>query len=718
MPDLTDDDETELGPKGNPTNFIKAWMTEIKDALKREKKYRERGAKVVKLYEAREPENTPFAILYSNTETLVPAIYSALPIPMVQRKFKDPDPVGKAVSEVCTRVAKFLLDNDDEDFDCFDDLTQQAVLDAVLVNRGLSRFRYFAHENGYGEECVYGEAVRWDKFIHGYARTWKKVPWIGFEWDMSSDELKKNFKKAKFTDLRKTGGSTDDGDNAVEGQDREELTGVRTYKVYEIWDKRTKKVFFISPLAPDTILKYSDDPLKLTGFFPVPKPMNFMRKVTTLVPTPLYEQYKQQASELNELTRRLKAIVKAIKFRGAYNSAVEGIEKMLQADDNEMVPVENCQSMPDGSGMDKLLWTVPVQELAVTAQSLYQQREQVKQVIYEITGISDILRGSTVASETATAQTIKQQWGTLRLRRMQREVQRYCRDAVSIIIEIAATNFDLKTIQQMTGLPYMTEEQKAQVQQQLQMQQMQAAQQAQQAAAAQPPQLPGQPPAQPPQPPAPPQLPPQIALAMQAPSWDQIMQVLQNRLIFNYKIDIETDSTIDAEASQDKQDISDLLNALSQFLNGIAPLVQEQVMPMEVAKQMLLTISRRYNFGSQLEDAINMMQPPPPKGPDPADQAKAMAESAKAQTEQMRAQNDQVKMSMEQQLEQQKFEHTQAEAVLEHNLKMQEMQAKVAGTQNQMTQLAQKAEFSALQHEQRMAMMRQEVQSVDDSESD
>jgi hypothetical protein len=95
------------------------------------------------------------------------------------------------------------------------------------------------------------------------------------------------------------------------------------------------------------------------GFFPIPKPLNFMRKITTLVPTPLYEQYRQQAQELNEITRRLKAIIKAIKFRGAYNSAVDGIEKMLNADDNELVPVENVQSMPDGTGMDKLLWTVP-----------------------------------------------------------------------------------------------------------------------------------------------------------------------------------------------------------------------------------------------------------------------------------------------------------------------------------------------------------------------
>jgi hypothetical protein len=69
---------------------------------------------------------------------------------------------------------------------------QPAVLDALVTNRGLTRFRYMPQESQL-PECVYGEAVRWDKFFHGYARTWKKVPWIGFEWDMSKEELKKNF---------------------------------------------------------------------------------------------------------------------------------------------------------------------------------------------------------------------------------------------------------------------------------------------------------------------------------------------------------------------------------------------------------------------------------------------------------------------------------------------------------------------------------------------
>jgi hypothetical protein len=443
-------------------SLVKLWMGEIEDAQKREKKYRKLGQECVNLYEAKTPDETPFAILYSNTETLVPAVYNSKPIPIVSRRYKDADPSGKAVAEVSTRILKFLIDTEGRDYDGFDDLMQPAVLDGLVTNRGLTRFRYMGQE-GSLPECVYGESIRWDKFFHGYARTWKKVPWIGFEWDMSKEELKKNFPDAPLADLRMTSNADEDGENKAE--DRDELAGVKTYKVYEIWDKETSKVIFLSPCCPKEPLRLIDDPLGLSGFFPIPRPLNFMKKVTTLVPTPLYQQYRQQATELNELTRRLKAVVKACKFRGAYNSAVQGIEKMLEAGDNELVPVENVQSMPDGTGMDKLLWTVPINELVQSAQSLYQQRESCKQVIYEITGISDILRGASVASETATAQNIKNQWGTLRLKKMQKEVQRYCRDALAIMLEIAAARFEISTMKQMTGLPYFTNAEKQQVQQ-------------------------------------------------------------------------------------------------------------------------------------------------------------------------------------------------------------------------------------------------------------
>lgn len=668
------------------TTFVKKWLTDIDDAMKREKKFRENAQKVVDIYEGKKSDETPFAIIYSNTETLQPALYNARPIPIVTRRFKDADPVGKAAAETSTRTLKFLIDTEDKDYDNFDELMQAANLDALLTNRGITRFKYFAHDES---ECVYGEGVRWDKFFHGYARSWKKVPWIGFEWDMTKAEITKNFPKVSPLEFRGMGYSpADDSDNKAENRD--ELQGVTLYKVYEIWDKRSGKVIFFSGVSRKSPLRIINDPLGLSGFFPIPRPLNFMKKVTTLIPTPLYEQYRQQAQELNQLTLRLKDIIKSIRFRGMYNAAVEDIEKMLRADDNEFIPVQNVQAIGEGVGMDKLIWTIPVNELVQTAQSLYQQRESCKTTIYEITGISDILRGASVASETATAQNIKNQWGTLRLKKMQKEVQRYVRESLSIMLEIAGGNFEAQTFQQMTGLDFLFDSQKQQIQGQLDQANMRAQTVAQMTG----------------QPPQPPEAPPELQHMMQLPSWDEILKLLQNDLARSYKTDIETNSTIDAEASQDKQDISELLNALSQFLNGISPLVENGSMPFEIAKEMLLVITRRYNFGSNIEELLQQMNgPQQQQGPDPAQQAEAAAAQAKSTQTQAEAALAAQKAKQEMDLNEQEFQQKKELMLLDAQIKQEELEIKKQELELQREGLAMKLIATRAQHNQRMAQI-------------
>lgn len=664
----------------------RAWMSKIDDANKREKDYRKDGNKCVRLYEAQENVREPFAILYSNTETMQPAIYNARPIPVVERRFKDADPVGKAAAEVSTRILKYLIEAENEEYDSFDELMQPAVLETLITNRGVTRFKYVPHfttdemgQQAIASECVYGEAVRWDKILHGYARTWKKVPWVSFEWDMDPEEIKKNYPevegKVEFTEAR-----ADGGDGSPEK--KSELAGVKLAKVYEIWDKETGKIYFLTPNYTEGFLKEPiDNPLKLSGFYPIPKPMNFMRKVSTLVPTPLYMQYQAQAQELNKLTVRLKALIDGLRIRGFYNTTVEDIEKVLKAEDNELIPLTNLSAMPDGMGVDKLIYLMPLAEIAQVVQALYLQREQCKQVIYEITGVSDILRGNSVASETATAQNIKNQWGTLRLKKMQKEAQRYCRDSLRITLEIAVNTFSQETIKKMTGLDYPTAEQKQQVQQQVQQMTATAQQQMQM----------GQ------QPAPPPPIPPELSEMMAKPTWEDIVKLLKDEVTRSYRVDIETNSTVDVEATADKQDISELLNSLSQFLNGVAPLIQQGTLPFEVAQQMLLAVARRYTFGSQLEEQLLKMKAPQPQA-DPTAEAKAAAEKQKMDGEAAKQKMEMEKMQMELEIAKAEAALRMEEMKLEFAIKQAEMIMRQQEIALQGREMAQKAEFASHNH--------------------
>jgi len=680
--------------------LLNRWKRRVEDSLKREKKFRETAKTCVKVYEGDATIDTPFNILYSNVETLAPAVYNARPIPMVDRRFKDADPVGKAAAEVSTRTLKFLVEAEDENYDSFDESMQAAVLDGLLTNRGVTRFKYTADtSNGdVASECVFGETVRYDKFCHGFARTWKKVPWICFEHDMTGDEIEKNFQipeeKLNFND----GDNTSDK-SASDLDKKEEMTGVKLAKVYECWDKESRQIVFWSPNYADGVLKTSPDTMKLQGFFPVPKPLNFMRKTSTLVPTPLYVQYKEQVLELNAITQRIKHLIKSLKVRGFYNGTIEKIETLLVAEDNTFLAADNVQALGENPNVSNLLWLVPLDQIMPVIQQLYSQREQIKQVIYEITGISDILRGSSVASETATAQNIKNQWGTLRLKKMQKEVQRYCRDCLRIMLEMGVTSFQPDTVKKMTGLEFPAAADKQKAQMQMQMQQAQAR--------FAPPQMgpDGQP-----IPPQPPQPDPAVQKLLATPAWEEILGLLQNDQLRSYRVDIETNSTIDAEAAQDKQDISELLNALSQFLNGIAPLIEKGVMPFEVAKNMLLAIARRYTFGPQVEESLmQMAEPPQQGGPSPEDQIKLQMLQAKAENDQKKAELDLQKAQQQAQLDAAELQGKLQLMQAEMEIKQQELQLKREEMMLQASMLRQKAEFGQHQHSLKMEAAKQKA---------
>ena len=79
---------------------------------------------------------------------------------------------------------------------------------------------------------------------------------------------------------------------------------------------------------------------------------------------------------------------------------------MLKAGDNELVPVENVQSMPDGTAMDRLLWTVPTNELAATPRAFTNNVNRLNRSSTKSPEFPTFSRAS-VASETATAQNIK-----------------------------------------------------------------------------------------------------------------------------------------------------------------------------------------------------------------------------------------------------------------------------------------------------------------------
>ena len=635
------------------------WLSEIASARKREKDFRKEGQRILEIYSGKKTEEIPFNILFSNTETLLPALYSQTPRPIVQRRFKDEDPMGKHAATAGQRLLEFLLDTNVEGYETYDQGMKSATLDGLLPGRGVTCVKYDAVITEVEEEgqkipvksseltCV--ETKSWDRVFFGYAKKWSKVPWIAYEEHLDKEEAKELLGDISEKLIYTEGEDEDEDDKGTNENERDQ--GKRkTALIYQIWDKDGgRKIRYVSPQYKDEILKVDDDPLELTGFFNCPKPIRFLEKSNDLEPIAIYTLYENQAKELNKISVRINRLIDAIRARGVYDTELgEDIGNIMKADDNTLVPADKSSSLAAEKGLQNAIWFMPIEQLVKVLRELYVAREQCKQVIYEITGIADILRGSTKASETLGAQEIKERWGGLRLKRLQKEVQRFSRDLLRMMLEVSSSKFSEETWAKMTGLPFVTSEARAQLE-----------------AIAQAAQMSSQP------------LDEQTQQKLQAPVWGKVLELLKDDIQRAYRIDIETNSTVEPEAVEDQKNIAELMNALAQYLNGIGPLVAKGVLPFEAAQSMLLAITRRFRFGTEIEDQIRQMQPP--KQEDDGSKQKLQMEQQSHQMEmqmkQIEAQQKQAEGQMRLQAEMLKAETDKLRAEAERQRIMLEMQA-------------------------------------------
>ena len=664
-----------------PSEFLE----EINDAKKREKDFREDGKEILEIYSA--DRKTPFNILYSNTETLLPALFSEVPRPVIQRRYKDEDPMGKVVSEAAQRMLEYLLDTDIDDYEKFDSSMSDATLDGLLPGRGVTSVKYETDDDW---ETVCTDSKKWNRVLFGYAHKWSKVPWVAYEEYLDRKEAKRLF-GSKVNKLRFVEGEEKEEEESWEEEDNKNKGYRKTAQVYQIWNKSDKTIKYVSPQLKDEFLKVDEDPLNLTGFFNCPRPLQFVEKSNDLMPTALYKLYENQAKELNRIQGRQNRVIEAIKVRGAYNGALgEEIEQILKEEDNALVPTDKAGLLAEG-GLDQNIWMLPIGELVATAQQLMQARESCKAVIYEVTGISDIVRGQSKASETLGAQKIKESWGTMRLKRLQKEVQRYALDTMRLMLDIAVKKFSEKSWVKMTGLPYSTTEQKAQAEQMVKTARENGIN-------------PQSPTVQ------------QAVQILQMPNWGDILEVLKDNYSRSYRIDIETNSTLDVEATEDKQLVGDFMNAMAQFMNGMGPLIEKGVMPFPAAKSMMLAIVKRYRFGREVEDELNKMQEPKPQQ-DP-EQEKKVKEFQQAQ---QKFQQEQQKFQQEKQQAQEKFMQEgnklkMDKAQLDFVKKLAEMEQKHREEIANIKQNTTEIEFEA-EMEKRLIKHKAEIQSMLDKQA-
>jgi hypothetical protein len=569
------------------------WHIELESADKAEKDWRDRGRQVVSRY--RDERNTDsfgagiykqFNILWSNTETMKGALFARMPKPDVRRRYNNNNPVTRQVAVMLERALQY-----GNEIYAADKPIKAAIEDYLLPGRGVVWVVYepvFVTESiqvdsvdelgnamqiqdeqeRIADQRCFFEYVNWEDYRESPAKRPEDVYWKARRHLLTRDELiEKGFKNAKNIPLNWSPEPT-------EGYQEEYSEVFSRAEVWEIWDKYTRKRFFISR-GYNEVLAEDDDPYELENFFPCPDSLVAIRTNETSVPIPEFTLYQDQADELDRITTRIGNLIEGLKRRGVYDASVPELSHLADAGDNDFVPSENFAQLAAKGGLSAVFQQEDISPIAQVLQGLYAQRSQLLDTIYQITGISDIIRGSTKASETATAQQLKAQFGSMRMRKKQSEIAEYIRDLFRIKAEIVAEHYEPETLANMTAMPVSPE----------------------------------------------------------------MMQIMRDDKLRSYSIDIESDATIFEDEEQEKKTRVEFLQSFGGYLQQTIQMVNQSPMLTPLAFQALRFLMGAWKVGRTFEDVIDQTeaqltqqaQQAMQRGPQPSE-AERIAQ-AKMQTE-------------------------------------------------------------------------------------
>lgn len=543
------------------------WFDELKRYKKVSQKFIDRGRKINERYlDERSEQDTSesrFNILWSNVQTLKPAIFGRVPKPEVSRRFKDDSPVARTACEILERVLSYEITQ----YSDYQSALSNAVEDRLLPGRGIAWVRYepkievveepqisedveseSLEENGLAGEQLEQitselspvDYVFWEDFSHSPARTWEEVTWVARRVYMAVEEGVERFGE-DFRQVPLT--HSPDKNQADTSFIKDEQNKA---EVIELWHKPDKKVIWLAE-GYQQILDERDDPLELQEFFPCPKPLYATTSTKSLIPIADYILYQDQAKEIDEITGRIRHLTKSLQVKGFYAADEKALKRILsEGRDGDMIPIENWPSFAEKGGIKGAIEYFPLGEIANVLIALYGAREAAKQVVYEVTGISDIIRGASVASETATAQNIKSQFASLRLSSMKNDVARFACDLLRIKAEIICSKYQPQTLVEVSG----------------------------------------------------------IMMTNDAQYVEEALQLLQSEPARNFQIDIESDTLVEIDERQDKQDRVEFLSAAGGFLEKAIQGAAQAPSLAPLMAEMLLFGVRGFKAGRGLEGAF------------------------------------------------------------------------------------------------------------------
>jgi hypothetical protein len=519
------------------------WLKELETARKAHDGWRKSAQVAMKEYRGKEDKDggdSPdfYPIFWANTQITHSALYNKTPAPDIRRRYQDAV-VPKEVAKALERAIEFTLDQES-----VDDHAHRVFDDYLVSGLGVAKVEYLptVEDDQITAQKIRLEYIPYDRFEWEPNKDWDDVGWICIQHGMSKAEVKAKFGVKVEID------ASGDGRMSQQSKDAEAPNEDQVW-VYEIWCRTTRTLHWIGK-DTDEIDETVEDPLRLQGFYPITRPMMLNVKSGALVPKTDYSYIRPLCRYVDTLTKRIFSLTSQIKDVGAYDSSFPELAKIASpsAEDGTRVGVNGLSTrlLQAGGGRVTFDSVVAVQDNSGKVQvvaSLQELREAAKGQIYETTGISDIVRGASVASESATAQQLKGQWANIRLARKQAAVNGFFRDTFRLMAEIVAEHYTPENLMQITGVQ-MTPE---------------------------------------------------------------AVQFLRSDAMRSFAIDVETDSTIAMDEQADKKQRLEFTKTFTDYANIIMPQMQQGLIPADLGKGVLNIALGGFKYSEELEDALEAL---------------------------------------------------------------------------------------------------------------
>lgn len=647
--------------------IYKKWVDQFASARRNLQKWEKEAKKVVKKFrddrgdeESMIEGDTRLNLFFANTTTLQAMLYGSVPKVNVDRKFSDPnDDQARVAALMANRILQQDIEYAGEDFAT----ALRAVLeDRLIPGLGTARVRYEFDEQSqevpeqkdpvtgvvlapaFTKPIITNEKVEivyvhWQDYLYSPARVHSEIWWKAYRSYMDRDALVERFGEELGSRIPLN------SDGPVDKQNGPEQAHEEQAEVWEIWNKKTRKVEWIVE-GFDQCLDTKDDPLQLDGFFPEPPPFIANTTTSKYVPRSDFAMAQDLYNEIDFLQSRISLLTEACKVIGAYDKSVGSLSRIFQEGvENELIPVDNWALLGEKGGLKGVIDWVPIEQVANVIKVLDERLAVKIQQLYEITGMSDVIRGASQPYEAAATSKVKAQFASIKVQKLQDEFARFASDLQSLKLEIIQKHFQPQSIIEQSNIL----------------------------------------------------LTPDAALAGSA------IQLLKDRSKARWRIQIKPESLALADYAQLKADRVDYINGVSLFLQSSKPLMEldKRAAPylLELMKWGLAGFKGAQEIEGVMDQAIKQFteiakQPDPPQQ-DPAmekvkmemqlaqqeHQAKMQQESARMENErrefQMKADLERERAAAERDQDERRFQQEMVQMREKHNLEMEALRAKL-----------------------------------------